>query len=214
MNRRAMPSLDPIRLLPPLRTLTAAAALAALPLMVSACDRPEPLAEAPLAGSSIGGEFTLTDQAGRTRHWKDFRGKYTVMYFGYTFCPDICPTDMQRSAQGLREFAKAHPDLGNKVQQVFVTVDPKRDTQAVVGQFVNAFGKGITGLTGTPEQVKAAADAFKVYYEAGKDEGNGAYLVNHSNVTYLFGPDGQPIATLPTDQGAPAVAAELARWVH
>ncbi|GGD87420.1 SCO1/SenC family protein [Tsuneonella deserti] len=198
MNRDAMPRL---------------VAIAALFLLAACQVASGPAEEPPLAGAAIGGDFTLTDQHGQTREWKDFRGKYAIVYFGYTFCPDICPTDVQRTAQGLREFRKAHPDLGAKVQQIFISVDPTRDTPQVIGQFVSAFDPKIVGLTGTPEQLKAAGDAFKVYFSKGRDEGGGAYLVDHSAITYLFDPQGKPLATLPTDQGANAVAGELAKWV-
>lgn len=174
----------------------------------------QPPEEPPLAGATIGGDFTLTDQDGKTRHWADFRGRYVAIYFGYTYCPDICPTDVQRTAQGIRAFEQAHPAMAGKVQQVFVSVDPARDKPQVVGQFVRAFSKDMVGLTGTPEQVAAAAKTFAVSYSKDKDEGNGAYLVSHTNYTYLFGPDGKPLATLPTDIGADAVARELAKWVH
>jgi protein SCO1/2 len=203
MNRRAMP---------PLTTRRLAAILA--PLLLCACQgSSQPAEDPPLGGAAIGGEFTLTDQHEQTRHWKDFRGKYAVVYFGYTYCPDICPTDVQRTAQGLREFRKEHPDLGAKVQQIFVGVDSQRDTPKVVGQFVSAFDPKMVGLSGTPEQLKAAASAFKVYFSKGKEE-NGGYLMDHSAITYLFDPQGKPLATLPTDQGAPAVAEELAKWVR
>ena len=200
MNRGAMPRLCVL--------LTAA--------LLAACDAPAtaPAGEPPLAGAPIGGEFTLTDQHGETRRWADFRGRYAVVYFGYTYCPDVCPTDVQRTAQGLRLFGQEHPELREKVQQIFVSIDPARDTPAVVGEFAAAFSDDIVGLTGTPEQVKAAADAFRVYYSKGQDEGGGAYLVNHSNVTYLFDPAGEPLATLPTDLGPQAVAEELGKWVR
>ena len=199
MNRRAMPRLS----------------ILFAPILLAACQAADtPAEEPPLAGATIGGEFTLTDQNGQTRHWSDFRGKYAVVYFGYTYCPDICPTDVQRTAQGLREFGREHPDLRAKVQQIFIGVDSPRDTPKAVGQFVAAFDPKIVGLSGTPEQLKAAGDAFKVYFSKGRDEGNGAYLVDHSAITYLFDPEGKPLATLPTDQGAPAVAAELAKWVR
>lgn len=196
MNRRAMPRLAAIF----------------LSLALFAC---QPAAEEPpLAGATIGGEFSLVDQNGKTRTWADFRGRYAIVYFGYTYCPDVCPTDMQRAAQGLRQFAGENPGRAAKVQHVFVTVDPERDTQAVVGEFASAFGKDIVALTGTREQVDAAAKAFRIYHGKGKVEEGGAYLVDHSNIVYLFGPDGDPIATLPVDQGADAVARELDRWVR
>lgn len=200
MNRRAMP-----------RLLTAAL----LFLSLAGCQQsPAPADEPPLAGATIGGDFTLTDQHGQTKRWADFRGKYAVVYFGYTYCPDICPTDVQRTTQGLKEFAREHPDLRAKVQQIFITIDPERDTPQVVGQFAAAFDPNMVALTGTPEQVQAAADAFKVYHSKGEQEDGGAYLVNHSGITYLFDPAGLPLATLPTDQGASAVAKELAKWVR
>lgn len=204
MNHRAMP-----------RSLHHYLALCLIPLALAACqaDR-QPAEDPPLAGATIGGDFTLIDQHGQTRRWADFRGKYAVVYFGYTYCPDICPTDVQRTAQGLREFGREHPDLRAKVQQIFISVDPARDTPKVIGQFVSAFDPKMVGLTGTPEQLKAAGDAFKVYFSKGRDEGNGAYLMDHSAITYLFDPQGNPIATLPTDMGAPAVAEELAKWVR
>lgn len=204
MNRGAMPS----------RPFTVIAA-ALLPLALAACgDADAPSEEPPLAGATIGGDFTLTDQTGKTRRWADFRGRYAMVYFGFTYCPDICPTDMQRSAQGLRRFAAEEPEAAAKVQHIFVSVDPERDTPAVVGEFVSAFGPGIVGLTGTREQVDAAAKAFKIFHSQGAKEPGGAYMANHSNVTYLFDPAGKPIATLPTDQGADAVARELAKWVR
>lgn len=188
----------------------------ALAIALAACNSSAsaPTEEPPLAGTPIGGEFTLVDQNGETRQWEDFRGKYAVVYFGYTYCPDICPTDMQRTAQGLRLFGEEHPKLREKVQQIFISTDPERDTPEVVGEFASAFSDDIVALTGTPEQVKSAADEFRVYYERGEDEGGGAYLVNHTNITYLFGPDGEPLATLPTDLGPKAVAEELEKWVR
>ena len=196
------------------RAITAPFLALAAALLAAGCQRTAaPAEDPPLAGATIGGEFTLTDQHGQTRHWADFRGKYAVVYFGYTYCPDICPTDVQRTAQGLREFGRDHPDLRAKVQQIFISVDPARDTPQVVGQFVSAFDPKMVGLTGTPEQVKAAGDAFKVYFSKGREE-NGGYMMDHSAITYLFDPQGKPLATLPTDQGAPAVAAELAKWVR
>lgn len=199
MNRRAMPRLVLIVLLSAL----------------AACGSPQPSpAAAPLAGAAIGGDFTLVDQTGKTRRWSDFRGKYAVVYFGFTYCPDICPTDMQRTAQGLRQFAAEAPERAGKVRQIFISVDPERDTPEVVGEFAAAFGKDIVALTGTRAQVDAAAKAFKVFHAKGDEQEGGSYLINHSNVTYLFDPQGRPLATLPTDQGADAVAAELAKWVR
>lgn len=191
------------------RSLAIAAALA-----LAGCNAAPPQQEPPLAGASIGGDFALTDSAGKTVRWGDFAGRYRVVYFGYAFCPDVCPTDMQRVAQGLKELKAKDPAKAAKITPIFITIDPERDTQAVVGEFAAAFSPDIIGLTGTPEQIATTAKTFKVFYAKGEVQPGGGYLVDHSNVTYLFGPAGEPIATLPTDQGGAAVAAELARWVN
>jgi protein SCO1/2 len=202
MNRAVMPAVSG-------RILAACLVLGALP----SCHRAADPADAPLARSGIGGQFTLTDSHGKTVHWSDFAGRYRIVYFGYTFCPDACPTDVARFSQGLRKFEEEDPAAGDKVQPIFISVDPERDTPKVVGEFVANFHPRLIGLTGTPAQVHAAASAFKVFYEKGEPVKGGGYMVNHSTVTYLFGPKGEPLATLPTDQGPDAVAAELGRWV-
>lgn len=204
MNRRAM--LPAIRLvaLPLLLALAACSAAPAQP----------PLEQAPLAGADVGGDFALTGSDGQTVRWGDFTGKWRIVYFGFTYCPDICPTDMSRMAQGLKLYAQDAPDLAAQVVPIFISIDPERDTPDKVGQFVAAFSDRAVGLTGTPEAIKAAADSFGIFYSKGETTGDGAYLMNHSNVVYLFDPQGNPIAMLPTDQGPEAVAAELAKWVR
>ena len=207
MNIRAIPKPLPKPLL----------ALFALPaaLFVSGCGMTETDAgEPPLQGATIGGEFELSNSAGETVRWADFGGQYRIVYFGFAFCPDICPTDMQRMAQGLNTFAESEPELAAQIQPIFITVDPERDTGEVLEQFTSAFSDRIIGLRGTEEQTAAAAETFKVFYSRGEDTPGGGYLMNHSNIVYLFGPEGQPLATLPTDQGADAVAAEIALWVR
>jgi protein SCO1/2 len=199
MNRRAMTIKRNYRLLP----LVAA-------VMLAACG-PRAAEPGPLAGSSIGGPFTLENAAGKPVHWSDFKGKYRIVYFGYTYCPDVCPTDMARLMQGFAKFKAKDSALAAQIQPIFISVDPDRDTPAKIGEFTHAFSDDLMGLTGTPEQVKAAADAFKVYYEKAETK-NGAYLVNHTSSTYLFGRDGEPIALLPVDQGPDAVVTELERW--
>ncbi len=206
MNHRAKPS-------PRFRFLIAAAAALSLAACSSAVE-PEDPGEPPLAGATIGGEFELTSSTGDTVRWGDFDGQYRIVYFGFTYCPDICPTDMQRMAQGLKRLGEQQPDMAAKIQPIFISIDPERDTPEIVGEFTRAFGDNIIGLTGTPEQVKVAADAFKVYYERGEDTPDGTYLMNHSNIVYLFDPGGKPLATLPTDKGPDAVAAEIDKWVN
>jgi len=200
---------------PPFRAFGRSLAVVSFAVLFLAACTPVPTeaVEPPLAGADIGGPFTLTSATGDTVTWDDFRGKYAVVYFGYAYCPDVCPTDMQRTAQGLREFAKQDAALAGKVQAVFITIDPERDTQEVVGEFASAFSDDLMGLTGSPEAIKQAADAFRVYYKKGEVAEGGGYLVDHTNIVYLFGPDGEPLSMLPTSEGADAVAAELAKWV-
>lgn len=199
------------------------ALLAFLPLAACGGVAPDDTAaqgEAPLAGASIGGPFILTDQGGKKVSYSDFDGKYRMLYFGYTYCPDICPLDLQRLMQGYRLFEKKDPVRAAKIQPVFITIDPERDTQAVVKNYVSAFHPKLIGLTGTPDDIAKVAKSFAVYY-AKAGGGPKDYLVNHSRSPYLMGPDGKPIAILPTDQpgtpedeGAPDnVLAELERWV-
>lgn len=209
MNRDTMP-----------RLRFAVAASCALALILPACSAPDDAPQGPstdgvdLRGATIGGPFELTDKDGKTVRWADFAGRYRIVYFGYAYCPDVCPTDVQRMTQGLKLYAADHPDMAKRIQPIFITVDPERDTREKVGEFAAAFSPDLIGLTGTEAQIEAAKDAFKVYARKGADQPGGGYLVDHSNITYLFDPDGKPLATLPTDKGPQAVAAELARWVR
>lgn len=200
------------RLFPAL-CLSLAAALA-----LSGCDGSPsangPQGRPPLADARIGGPFTLVDKDGKAVHWSDFDGRYRIVYFGYTFCPDVCPFDMQNLMQGFALFAKQHPDLSGQVQPMFISIDPERDTPKAVGEFTGAFSDRLLGLTGTPEQVAAAAKAFSAYYKKGEDSPGGGYLMDHSRGTYLMGRQGEPIALVPVDAGPEAVAAELEKWIR
>ncbi|HMO68119.1 MAG TPA: SCO family protein [Novosphingobium sp.] len=201
MNRRAM--IKPRNLLASLF----------LPLALAACNSAAPPVERPpLEGAAIGGPFTLMDKDGKPVSWSDFAGQYRIVYFGYAFCPDVCPLDVQVAMQGLKTFEKAQPELGRKIQPIFITIDPARDTPETVGEFAAAFHPRLIGLTGTPEQIEAAAKAFGAFYARGTDT-PGGYLMDHSRVTYLMGPKGEPISMLPVDKDGAAVSAELAKWV-
>jgi protein SCO1/2 len=183
-------------------------------LLLSACNMSAAApAEPPLAGATIGGDFALTNSEGETVRWDDFDGQYRIVYFGYAYCPDICPTDMQRTVQGLNQFAKDEPELAAKIQPIFITIDPERDTQEVVGEFTNAFSEDLIGLTGSEEEIADAAAKFGVYYTKLDETALGSYLMDHSRIVFLFGPAGEPIAMLPADVGADAVTQELAKWV-
>lgn len=206
MNRRAMCYLT--------RLFSSLLLAAGIIVSLAACSpqtgsQPEPV---PLEGAAIGGDFTLVDKDAKPVSWANFRGKYSIFYFGYTFCPDACPLDVQAMMQGFAQFEKARPDLASKVQPVFVSIDPQRDTPMRVGEFASAFSPRLMGLTGTAEQVDQAAKAFVAYYTRGEETGGG-YLMDHSRVAYLMAPDGAPMALLPIDDSPEAVAAELEKWV-
>ena len=188
------------------------AATLGVALALGACHGAAAPDKPPLADAAIGGPFTLVGKDGRAVHWADFTGKYRIVYFGYTFCPDACPTDVGVMIRGLNEYAKDHPKEAARIQPMFISIDPARDTPAVVGQFAAAFSPRLIGLTGTQAQVDAAAKAFAVYYARGKTT-QGGYLMDHSRIAYLMGPDGAPIDMLPVDRGPGAVAQDLAKWV-
>jgi protein SCO1/2 len=168
---------------------------------------------APLAGAAIGGPFALVDKDGKTVRWQDFAGRYRIVYFGYTFCPDACPLDLGKMMQGFALFAKAQPALADKIQPMFITIDPARDTPKIMGEYTASFSPRLLGLTGSQAAIDQAAKAFRVYYAKGDKTPGGGYLMNHSRVALLMGPQGEPISMLPVDQDPPAVAAELAKWV-
>lgn len=166
----------------------------------------------PLAGAKIGGPFTLVNQDGRPVTERTFAGKYRIMYFGYTFCPDVCPTDAAAIGKGLAMLDTSDPALASRIVPIFVSVDPERDTPAVLKGFVAAFHPRMVGLTGTADQVAAVSKAYGVFAGKGDAQPGGGYLVNHSRTTYLMDPDGRPLALLPSDKGPQAVADEIKRW--
>ncbi len=171
-------------------------------------------AEPPLKGAAIGGHFTLTGHNGKRASDTNFRGKYPIYYFGFTNCPDVCPTDLLQIGQALRSFEKKDPARAAKVQPFFITIDPERDTPPVVARYVEAFHPRMIGLTGTPDEIAAVAKIFAIYYAKQPVDGAGGYTMNHSRIAYLFGPKGEPIVILPAEKGASAIAAELDRWVQ
>ncbi len=200
MNRRRLPfraSIAPL------------AALLAFGL-VPACSAPAPAG--PLAGSGVGGPFALVDQDGRAVTDRTYAGKWRLMYFGYTYCPDVCPVDVQKIAQGMKLFAAADPARAKTVVPIFVTVDPERDTPAVLKTFVRAFSPDMVGLTGSPAQAEAARKAFRVY---AKPQGSGRdYLVDHTAIIYLMDPANKPVSFLDHGATPQAIAAELKTYVR
>ena len=146
----------------------------------------------------VGGPFELIDQTGRTRTDADFRGKLLIVYFGYTYCPDVCPTDLMQIALAIDKLGAA----GAQVQPLFISIDPERDTPSVLADYISMFNPRIVGLTGTPAQVRAVADAYKAYYSKVFPEGSATYLIDHTGFIYLMGRSGGYLGFFPPGTSA------------
>ena len=154
----------------------------------------------------VGGPFTMLNQKGETVTEKSFEGHYTLYFFGFTFCEDVCPAEMQVVSGALKELG---PDAA-KIIPVFVSVDPERDTPKVIGDYVANFDPRFIGLTGTPEQLAVMAKAFHVYYKKVPDEKNAQnYEMDHPSILYLMGPDGKFAKHFPYSTDAKNLALEL-----
>ena len=144
--------------------------------------------------ADIGGPFRLTDQNGKTVTDATFRGRYMLIYFGYSFCPDVCPTTLGVAAQALEKLGGD----AKRVVPIFITIDPERDTPKVLAEYMKAFGPDFVGLTGSEAAIKDVEKKYRVYavkkpLDSSKGSG-GAYGMDHSSVLYLMGPDGKLIS--------------------
>lgn len=135
----------------------------------------------------IGGDFSLKDTNGYRVTPRQFSGRYMLVYFGYSFCPDICPTGLENMTEALNILGEA----SRKIQPLFITVDPKRDTQKQLGTYMESFHPSFKALTGPEVAVKQAMKAYRVYAAPVEEEGASDYLVDHSSIVYLMGPDGK-----------------------
>jgi len=157
-------------------------------LLLAACDAGGPqFKSTDITGVDYGRALELTDHKGRARRLEDFRGKAVVVFFGFTHCPDICPTTLADMAGVMRELG---PDA-ERVQVLFVTVDPERDTQAVLANYVPAFDARFLGLRGSLEQTRAVAKEFKIYFEKRPGSAPGEYSVDHSAQSYVIDAQGR-----------------------
>ncbi|MCX7889165.1 MAG: SCO family protein [Rhodobacteraceae bacterium] len=160
------------------------------------------------AGATIGGPFTLTDENGRTVTDAEVLAQPSLVYFGYTFCPDVCPTDNARNAEAV-DLLEAR---GLTVQPVFISIDPERDTPERLRDFTDMLHPRMLGLTGTPEQVAAASRAYRTYFRK-VDSGDEYYLVDHSTQTYLMLPGYGFVTFFPRDATAEAMADSTACYL-
>lgn len=159
----------------------------------------------------IGGTFALTDHNGQPFTEENLKGHYSLIYFGFTHCPDICPTSLLVMANAINGLG----DKAEKVVPIFISLDPERDTQDIMRQYVQSFSPRMVGLTGTTEQVKQTADAFKVYYKKVETpESALGYLIDHSGFIYLIGPDGRYITHFSHNVAEQAVTATLRQYIN
>jgi protein SCO1 len=157
--------------------------------------------------SLVGGPFALQDGDGRTITDETLRGRPFLVYFGYTHCPDVCPTELARVADVLAK-------MGDKaIPALFVTVDPERDTPKVMQDYASSFGPSITGLSGSPQTIGAMEKAYRVFARKGKVESDGSYSMDHSSVVYLMGKSGGFIKSLDLDLPPEEAAKELERYL-
>ena len=159
---------------------------------LAACDRgasgPKPSFKAvDITGADYANDFALPDTEGRTRHIADFKGKVTLVFFGFTQCPDVCPTTMLE----LAAVRKAMGADGERVQGIFVTIDPERDTPQVLKAYVDNFGAGFVALRGDAEQTKAVAKHFRVFYAKVPGKTEGSYTMDHTAGSYIYDPAGR-----------------------
>ncbi len=185
--------------------------------LLAACQSGPDLADlgkAPLAGARMGGDFALTSQDGKPMRAADLRGKFWLVYFGYTFCPDVCPVDVQIIGRAVKQIEKDAPQLGAKLVPVFITGDPARDDPASLKQFLGNFHPRFIGLTGSVAQIDKVASDYGMAIVRDPPAKDGSYLVNHPRYATLYGPEGQPLAFIPVDRGVEASVAELRRWLR
>ena len=158
----------------------------------------------------VGGPFKLIDQSGKDVTDRDFRGRHMLVFFGFTHCPDICPAELQVMSAALDQLG----DEAHKVVPLFITLDPERDTQAAIADYVKHFGSNFVGLTGSPEAVAAAAKAYRVAYAKVEIQGAAdGYTVDHSALVYLMGADGEYVTHFVYGTSADKMAKTLARYL-
>lgn len=163
------------------------------------------------SGIEIGGPFELTSGSGETVTAADFRGQFMLVFFGYTFCPDVCPTELSNLAVTMDTLPAA---VADSVVPVFITVDPERDTPETVGDYVDAFHPAMVGLTGSKQAIDAVAKAYRVYYAKSGDTESDSYLMDHSSYVYLIGPDGDFVTMFQPNTDPEDMAEAIQRYAE
>jgi cytochrome oxidase Cu insertion factor (SCO1/SenC/PrrC family) len=139
----------------------------------------------------LGGPFALIDQTGELRRSEEFAGGYMLIFFGYTYCPDVCPTSLLQMTQALDLLAEQEPEKAAAVTPLFITVDPARDSVEAMRDYSQNFHPRLVALTGSEEEIAQVASAYRVYYQKAEGEGEDDYLMDHSSIIYLMGPTGE-----------------------
>jgi protein SCO1 len=185
-------------------------AACALTVSLAACDKlpgkqKESFQNTDVTGLDYAKGFTLTDHTGKPRTLADFKGKAVVVFFGYTQCPDVCPTTMAEMASVMQKLGP----LADQVQVLFITLDPERDTQELLANYVPAFDKRFIGLRGTPEQTAQTAKEFKVFYSKVPGTDPGSYTIDHTAGSYVFDRDGRLRLFIRHGQGPDPIVHDL-----
>ena len=181
--------------------LTTRRALLAAAGALAACTPQAEFKGVDITGADYARQLALPDADGKTRTLADWKGKAVVVFFGFTQCPDVCPTTLQEVAEVKRRLGAD----GDKLQAVFVTVDPERDTPEVLKGYMANFGKDFVALRGTPEETKAAAQQFKIYYAKSPGKAEGSYSMDHTAASFLFDPQGRARVFVRYGTGADAL---------
>lgn len=191
-----------------LRLIAAGALYTGAAGLLVACSKPEPktvFRGVDVTGAEYARDFQLPDQNGQVRSLKDFAGKVVVVFFGYTQCPDVCPTSMVELAEVKRSLGAQ----GERLQGIFITVDPERDTPEVLRAYMANFDPGFLALRGSPEQLAAVAKDFKVYYKKVDGQTPTSYTLDHSAGSYVYDPQGRLRVYNRYGSGAQALAADV-----
>ncbi len=159
---------------------------------------------------AFGGPFTLTDQDGTKVSQDDFSGEYRLIYFGFTYCPAICPTELAKMTKALNALGSD----GDAVQPIFITIDPERDTVETMKNYVAMFHPRLQGLTGTPDEIKQVAKEYKIYYAKAQDESLSDYTMDHSSFIYFMGPDDRLLHIFKMQDSAEDMTSVIGKWLQ